>query len=1037
MVFKRFFLIYLTGFLLLAVSGISGSIPTIMIDPQGHFGKVSKVIFAHNGEEIITIAQDKTIRVWNVFTGEIKSNIQSEIGEGPEGMFYAGDLSPTANLLAVAGYPVNSQEKNYLIFVDLDKNKQVSTGRGHSNVINCVAFSHDGKYLASGSDDGTIIIWEVNTNGESTAVATIPVGMPVYSLDFDPSQYKLIVGTTDRNILLYSLDGIDRGMTKFRSTELKKHNAPIRALTYSPEGNYIASSGEDNRIVLWNSAGEMIKEMNGMSQVVNTLTFSADGKFLVALNDIDGMGISYSVPSFTKLTDFYKHDNTVFSASFSPRSDDGRYLVASAGGTNNDIYIWNPINGSVINQLSGSGRVIWDVSFGEDMELFISKTFRGLDAPRKFDFRFDFKSFSQKKLTPSDSYQPRDEVGGAVLTDNYTLRLPKGGAVLNDPNEDGRILSFIRIPNNRFLVGSDFSLKLYDLEGLLLKELVGHNGGVRSLSVSKDGMYAVSGSEDQTIKLWKINEPGDFPSLWEVYDSEDWHEYFEYIGLEAEAKKRERRAWQLVIDQMIAAKDKNYRDLDNAFNTIGETVFPFATLFSSDDNEWIVWTYRGYFNCSSAGSKYFGWHVNKGIDELADFFTAEQYFEILYRPAVVTESIQTGQRVEDILLEKGERIFDLTKLNRPSAAFFLPPSLQDVSDDQLLKTEGKYATAAKNVQLNTEIFDGGGGVKEINIFQNGKLVLIDDDIQSVRDEYIKKSYEIPLVNGINQFRIVAYNYQRIESKPDIIYVEYTGDIIATSDLYLFSIGINQYKNPKYSLNYAKGDAQAFVSKLEAHSGKMFRNIHHFEVYDTEGTKENILRKFHQIQQQAQPEDVFVFYYAGHGSLDELSEDKTYYLVPTDVTQLYGNAEMLSDKAISSLELRVELSNIKSQKQLILLDACHSGSAVSTLSTRGGANEEKAIFQLARSAGVVLIAATGTNQLATEFDQLKHGVFTYSLLEALGGRADGGSMDRKITVNELRAYMEDRVPELSEMYGGGAQYPTGFSQGQDFPISLID
>ena len=95
----------------------------------------------------------------------------------------------------------------------------------------------------------------------------------------------------------------------------------------------------------------------------------------------------------------------------------------------------------------------------------------------------------------------------------------------------------------------------------------------------------------------------------------------------------------------------------------------------------------------------------------------------------------------------------------------------------------------------------------------------------------------------------------------------------------------------------------------------------------------------------------------------------------------------------------------------------------------------AIIQLARSSGTVLLSASGTQQFAVEFEQLGHGVFTYSLLEALDGKADGGSRDNKITVNELKAYMEDRVPELSQKYGGSAQYPTGFSSGQDFPVSI--
>jgi len=98
-------------------------------------------------------------------------------------------------------------------------------------------------------------------------------------------------------------------------------------------------------------------------------------------------------------------------------------------------------------------------------------------------------------------------------------------------------------------------------------------------------------------------------------------------------------------------------------------------------------------------------------------------------------------------------------------------------------------------------------------------------------------------------------------------------------------------------------------------------------------------------------------------------------------------------------------------------------------------DAEAIVQLARSSGVVMIASSGTKQYATEFADLKHGVFTYALLEALDGKADNG--DKKLTVNELKFYMEDRVPELTKQHGGQAQYPTGYITGNDFPISVYE
>ena len=96
-------------------------------------------------------------------------------------------------------------------------------------------------------------------------------------------------------------------------------------------------------------------------------------------------------------------------------------------------------------------------------------------------------------------------------------------------------------------------------------------------------------------------------------------------------------------------------------------------------------------------------------------------------------------------------------------------------------------------------------------------------------------------------------------------------------------------------------------------------------------------------------------------------------------------------------------------------------------------EERAVAQLARSSGVVVLAASESEQFAAEVPKIGHGVFTYALIAGLGGEADGGK-DGKVTVRELEAYLNDRVPELTTQYRGSPQYPTSFSRGQDFPLA---
>jgi len=298
---------------------------------------------------------------------------------------------------------------------------------------------------------------------------------------------------------------------------------------------------------------------------------------------------------------------------------------------------------------------------------------------------------------------------------------------------------------------------------------------------------------------------------------------------------------------------------------------------------------------------------------------------------------------------------------------------------------------------------------------------------------VVKTYAVEMANELNEFKVKVINYQKIESRADVLPIEYTGDVIATSSLYVLAVGINSYQNASYNLNYAKPDAQSFTEKIMDHGKGIFKSLNRLEIYDKDATRENILTAFKSITARARPEDVFVFYYAGHGTLDEENNNE-YYLVPTDVTKLYGDPAQLEAKGISATELKNQLTQLKAQKQIIMMDACHSGGAVKSLNVRAAAADEKAIVQLARSSGVVMMASSGTQQFATEFEVLKHGVFTYALLEALDGKGDNG--DGKITVNEIKMYMEERVPELTKQHGGKAQYPTGYITGNDFPISII-
>ena len=87
------------------------------------------------------------------------------------------------------------------------------------------------------------------------------------------------------------------------------------------------------------------------------------------------------------------------------------------------------------------------------------------------------------------------------------------------------------------------------------------------------------------------------------------------------------------------------------------------------------------------------------------------------------------------------------------------------------------------------------------------------------------------------------------------------------------------------------------------------------------------------------------------------------------------------------------------------------------------------------AGIHVLASAGSEQFATEFASLGHGLFTYALLKGLQGEADGAPKDGKVTIYELKSYIDDQVPEITRKLKGNPQYPYTFSKGHDFPVVI--
>lgn len=346
----------------------------------------------------------------------------------------------------------------------------------------------------------------------------------------------------------------------------------------------------------------------------------------------------------------------------------------------------------------------------------------------------------------------------------------------------------------------------------------------------------------------------------------------------------------------------------------------------------------------------------------------------------------------------------------------------------------------------------GGAVTALRLYQNGKLVgdgvrglVVEDDPEPAGNT---RSIRVNLVPGMNEFKAVAVNHQRTESVPARLLVKYEGAAVRAQDenapdapviltgaegvgLHIVTIGIDKYQNETYNLNYATADANGIEKGLQAATQTLVGESDFKSIRNESASRETILKKLEEIIAAAGPEDLFVFYYAGHGVVVG-EEDRVFYLVPHDVTDIYGDDASVAERGISAAEIQRAAAAISAQRQLYILDACHSAGALETLEFPGAA-ENKAIAQLARRTGTHWLTSTASDQFASEFDELGHGAFTYVLLEAVRGEAAAG--DGVVTVEELKRYLRRQVPVLTEKHTGLPQYPSSYGFGRDFDIAV--
>ncbi|WP_373534009.1 protein kinase [Microcoleus sp.] len=233
--------------------------------------------------------------------------------------------------------------------INYTKISLAQTLSGHSDAVLSVAFSPDGKVLASGSYDKTIELWEVATGRKITSLTGH--SNYVLSVAFSPDGRVLASGSFDKTIKLWEV------ATGRVINSLSGHSEVVSSVAFSPDGQVLAS-GNDKTIKLWDVAtGRVINTLSGHSSSVYSVAFSPDGKVL-ASGSSDKTIKLWEVATGREINTLSGHSNTVSSVAFSP---DGQVLAS--GSYDKTIKLWEVATGMQINTLSDHSDGVISVAF--------------------------------------------------------------------------------------------------------------------------------------------------------------------------------------------------------------------------------------------------------------------------------------------------------------------------------------------------------------------------------------------------------------------------------------------------------------------------------------------------------------------------------------------------------------------------------------------------------------------------------------------------------------------------------------------------